>query len=106
MDKLRLSAVVKVVNEVKVQFPQTKEFIEERLEQECSKENVSTEKVIFLSYMPRSKKLAQKNNFYSIVLGFEAETFLLESYLAKYVKRYSMKLNSPGYDIYLRTNWI
>ena len=70
MDKRRLRVVVKVVNEVKVQFPQTKEFIEERLEQECSKENISAKKVIFLFYMPRSKKLAQKNIFYFIVLGF------------------------------------
>ena len=36
------------LNEVKVQFPETKEFIEERLEQECSKENLSAEEVISL----------------------------------------------------------
>ena len=49
--------------------------------------------------MPRSKNLAQKIIFYSAVLGFKAETFSL--HLTKYVKRYSMKLNSLGYDIYL-----
>ena len=37
-----------VLNEVKAQFPETKEFIEKRLEQECSKENISVEEVIFL----------------------------------------------------------
>ena len=38
----------KVLNEVKVQFPKTKEFIEERLEQKCLKENISVEEVIYL----------------------------------------------------------
>ena len=90
MDTRRVSVIVKVLNKGKVRFPQSKEFIEERLEQECSKENISAEEVIFLFYMPRSKELAQKNIFYSIALGFKAETFLLELYLVKYVKRYSM----------------
>ena len=50
--------------------------------------------------MSRSKNLTSKNVFYSLVLGFKAEMFSL--HLTKYVKRYSMKLNSLGYDIYLR----
>ena len=50
--------------------------------------------------MPRSKKLALKNTFHSVVLGFKAETF--PPHLTKYVKRYSMKLNLLGHDIYLR----
>ena len=45
--------------------------------------------------------ISRKNIFHSIVFGFKAETLLLELHLAKYVKRYSMKLNSLGY-IYLR----
>ena len=43
MDIQRLKITLKVLNEVKVQFPETKEFIEERLEQKCLKENVSVE---------------------------------------------------------------
>ena len=39
---------MKVLNEVKAQSPDTKEFIEERLVQECLKENISVEEVIFL----------------------------------------------------------
>ena len=49
--------------------------------------------------MPRSKRLAQKNTFYSVVLGFKAETFL--QHLTKYVK-----LNSLSHDLYLRVIWI
>ena len=60
------------------------------------------EEVLF--YMSRSKKLAQKNIFYSAVLGFKVETFSL--HLTKYVKRHSMKLNSLSHDIYLRVIWI
>ena len=47
MDKRRFGITLKVLNEVKVQFPETKEFIEERLEQECLEENISAEEVIF-----------------------------------------------------------
>ena len=66
MDKRRFGITLKVLNEVKVQFPETKEFIEERLEQECLEENISAEEVIFF-YKPRSKELAQKNIFYFLV---------------------------------------
>ena len=48
MDKRRIRITMKLLGEVKVQFPETKEFIEERLEQECLKENISVEEVIFI----------------------------------------------------------
>ena len=48
MDKLGLRTTLKVLNEVKVQFPEIKEIIEVRLEQECLKENISVEEVVFL----------------------------------------------------------
>ena len=48
MVKRKLRITLKVLNEVKLQFSETKEFTEERLEQECLKENISVEEVIFL----------------------------------------------------------
>ena len=48
MDKRRIRITTKVLDAVKVQFPETKKFMEERLEQECLKENISVEEVIFL----------------------------------------------------------
>ena len=45
--------------------------------------------------MPRIKKLAQRNIFSFVVLGFKAETFSLN--LTKHVN-----LNSLSHDIYLR----
>ena len=48
MDKWGLRTTLKVLNEVKVQFPETKEIIEVRLEQECLKENISVKEVVFL----------------------------------------------------------
>ena len=66
MDKRRFGITLKVLNEVKVHFPETKEFIEERLEQEYLEENISAEEVTFF-YKPRSKELAQKNIFYFLV---------------------------------------
>ena len=39
---------MKVLDEVKAQFWEPVEFIEERLEQECSKKYISVEEIIFL----------------------------------------------------------
>ena len=49
MDKQRLRAALKVLCEVKVQFPETKQFIEEAMEQESFKENISADEVIFFT---------------------------------------------------------
>ena len=46
--KTKLIITLEVLNEVKTEFPKTKEFIEERLEQKCLKENVSVEEVIYI----------------------------------------------------------
>ena len=67
MDKQRLRITLKVLDEVKVQFPETNQFIEECLEQQCLKGNISVEEVIFF-YKSSSKELAQKNIFYFVVI--------------------------------------
>ena len=46
--KTKLIITLEVLNEVKTEFPKTKEFIEERLEQKCLKENISVEEVIYI----------------------------------------------------------
>ena len=81
MDKQRVKIISKVFEEVKLHFPETIQFIEDCLEQECCKENGRGN---FSFYMPRNKKLVQRNIFYFVVLGFKAETFLL--HLTNHVK--------------------
>ena len=66
MDKRRLRVALKVLGTVKTQFPDTKQFIEDSIDQECLKENISADEVIFF-YKSRSKELAQKNIFYFVV---------------------------------------
>ena len=46
VDKKRVA--MKVLEEIKNEFPETAEFIDDRLEQECSKENMTLDEVIFL----------------------------------------------------------
>ena len=46
MDKRRLRVALKVLDEVRVRFPDTKEFIEDCIEHECLKENISADEVI------------------------------------------------------------
>ena len=48
MDKRRAKIISRVLDAVKLNFPETTQFTEDRLEQECSKENISVDEVIFL----------------------------------------------------------
>ena len=45
MDKKRLKKTIKVLNDVKQEYPEAR--IEERFEEECSKESISVGEVIF-----------------------------------------------------------
>ena len=48
MGKRRIKVAMKVLDEVKEYFPETKEFIDDCIEQECLKENITVEAVICL----------------------------------------------------------
>ena len=41
MEKQKLKITLEVLNEFTAEFPETKEFIEERLDQKCLKEKIS-----------------------------------------------------------------
>ena len=50
---------------MKEEYPGTKKYIKDRHEEECSKENISVDKVIFLfTYHEAENYLAQKKNFF------------------------------------------
>ena len=71
MDKRKVKMMSRALDVVKLNFPDIIQFINDCLEQECSKENISVDGVIFY-YKTRSKKLAQKSISYSLVLGFKS----------------------------------
>ena len=48
MEKRKLKITSEVLKEVTAEFPESKDSIEERLEQKYLKENISVEKVIYL----------------------------------------------------------
>ena len=48
MDKRRLRVALKVLRAVKEKFPDTKQFIEDLIDEECQKEKISADEVIFL----------------------------------------------------------
>ena len=48
MDKRRIKIDMKVLDEVKEDFPETKVFIDDCIQQECLKENITVEELIFL----------------------------------------------------------
>ena len=43
--KRKLNIVMEILNEVSIEFLETKQFIEEQLEQKCLKENISAKEV-------------------------------------------------------------
>ena len=48
MNEKRLKITPKVLNDVEEEYPRTKKYIEDHLEEECSKENTPVDEVIFL----------------------------------------------------------
>ena len=62
MDKKRLRVALKILKEVTVKFPNTKQFIHNAMEEECQKERITADEVIL--HRCRSKELAQKKYFF------------------------------------------
>ena len=58
MDKKRLRILLKVLQDVTVKFPNTKQFIGNAIEEECQKERIAMDEVIF--YKSRSKVSPEK----------------------------------------------
>ena len=56
MDKKQLKIVLGVLNVVRSTFPETNEFIDSTLKEECEKERMTADEVIFYKF--KSKKLA------------------------------------------------
>ena len=61
MDKKRLRVTLAVLNAVRSTFPETNEFIDSTLKEECEKEKMTADKVIFYKF--KSKELAWINIF-------------------------------------------
>lgn len=59
MKKQKLGISLEVLNEVSIEFPEIKPFINEHLENIYFKENISVEEVIFFN-KSRSEELAQE----------------------------------------------
>ena len=61
MDKKGLKIALAVLDAIKSRFPETQEFIDSTLKEECEKERITADEVIFYKY--KSKKLAWINIF-------------------------------------------
>ena len=59
MDKKRLKIALAVLDAIKSRFPEAQEFIDSTLKEECEKERITADEVIFYKF--KSKKLAWIN---------------------------------------------
>ena len=62
MDKKRLKIALSVLDAVRYRFPETNEFIDNTLKEECEKERITEDEVINLLQF-KSRKLAWINIF-------------------------------------------
>ena len=60
MNKKRLKIALAVLDAVKSKFPETQEFIENTLREECEKEKMTADEVIFLLLNLKKKKKKKK----------------------------------------------
>ena len=49
MDNKRLKIALAVLDAVKIKYPETKQFIDDTMEEECQKEKISANEVIFFT---------------------------------------------------------
>ena len=61
MDKKKLRISFKVLEAVKESFPDTKNFIDNMMEEQCQEEKISVEEVIFLQV--KKQKVSSKISF-------------------------------------------
>ena len=61
MDKKRLKIALAVLDAIKSRFPETEEFIDSTLKEECEKERITADEVIFYKF--KSTKLTWINIF-------------------------------------------
>ena len=66
MDKKRIKVALVVLNAVKTKYPETKQFIDDTMEEECQKEKISAEEVIFFTSL-KAKSQLRKIFFYFAV---------------------------------------
>ena len=71
MDKKRLKIALAVLDAAESRFPETPEFIDITLKEECEREKITADEVIFYKF--RSKKIAWINIFYHF---FNSDYFL------------------------------
>ena len=63
MDKKQLKIALAVLNAVRSTFPETNEFIDSTLKEECEKEKMTADEAIFLLLKLQKKKIAWINIF-------------------------------------------
>ena len=63
MDKKRLKIALAVLNAVRCAFPETNEFIDSTLKEECEKEKMTVDEVIFLASKRAKKKKCFDKHF-------------------------------------------
>ena len=57
MDKKRLRVALTVLDAAKTKYPETKQFIDNTMENECQKEKISADEVTFFTSLERKSQL-------------------------------------------------
>ena len=68
MDKKRLEIALAVLDAVNSRFPETQEFVDSTLKEECEKERMTVDEVIFLASKRAKKKKSALINIFVLDL--------------------------------------
>ena len=63
MNKKQLKIALAVLNAVKSRLPETQEFIENTLREECQREEMTADEVIFYKFGSKKKKIRLDKHF-------------------------------------------
>ena len=74
MDKRWLRVVLKALGALKEQFPDTKLFMEDLIDEECQKENISVDEVIFFASI--EVKSQPRETFFYFVMSMLRDILL------------------------------
>ena len=69
MNKKQLKIALAVLNAVKSRFPETQGFIENTLREECQREEMTADEVIFYKFRSKKKKKIRLDKHFSFRYG-------------------------------------
>ena len=71
MEKLKTTILLEVINDIIIEYPDTNNFIQQKLNEKCDREGISINKVICFFYKSRTKVRMLYQNQHMLLAGLK-----------------------------------